>query len=178
VSSEHPADPHLMSVDELRRRRAELQSLDDAVSYVRRVAQGRADLARDALGRASDDRDPTPVYTRNDLQGELRDVLADRLLAADARPPRPAEDFSDHPLATELDELCAANGFGRLDRLTTGELERLVAALDTFERGVSARRKAVFDELDAITDELVDRYRDAESGFGDENEGEGEGEGR
>ena len=69
-----------MSLDELRRRRAELQSIDDAVSYVRRVAHGRADLARDAITRSSDDRDPTPVYARRDLHGELRDVLADRLL--------------------------------------------------------------------------------------------------
>jgi hypothetical protein len=162
VNGDDRVDPHLMSVDELRRRRAELQTLDDAVSYVRRVAQGRADVARDALGRASDDRDPTPVYTRDDLHGELRGVLADRLLGADARPPRPAEDFSDHPLAVELDQLSAVKGFGRLDQLTTAELEQLVAALDDFERDVSARRKAVFDELDAVTEELVDRYRIAE----------------
>ena len=120
MSDGDPTAPQAMPIDELRRRRAELQALDDAVSYVRRVAQGRADLARDAIGRSSDDRDPTPVYARRDLHGELRDVLADRLLGDEARPPRPAEDFSDHPLAVELDELCAANGFGRLDRLTRG----------------------------------------------------------
>jgi hypothetical protein len=160
MSDEGRIEPQLMSVDELRRRRAELQALADAVSYVRRVAQGRADLARDALGRVGDDRDPTPAHSPD----ELRDVLADRLLGDDARPPRPAEDFSDHPLAAELDELCAANGFGRLDRLTRTELEQLAAAIDTFERNVSVQRKAVFDELDAVTDELVDRYRIAESG--------------
>jgi hypothetical protein len=155
-------DPELMSVDELRRRRAELQALDDAVSYVRRVAHGRADLARDAIGRASDDRDPTPVYVRNDLHGELRDVLSDHLLGTETRPPRPAEDFSDHPLAGELDDLCAANGFGRLDQLSVAELDGLVAALDGFEREVSTRRKAIFDELDALTEELVVRYRAAQ----------------
>jgi hypothetical protein len=158
-----------MSIDELRRRRAELQALDDAVSYVRRVAQGRADLARDAVARSSDDGDPTPVYARRDLHGELRDVLADRLLGSDARPPRPAEDFSAHPLAVELDDLCAANGFSRLDRLTTGELERLVGALDQFERRISAQRRDVFAELDALTEELVARYRAAQPG-GDEED--------
>jgi len=43
--------PSELSFDELRRRRRELQERDDAVSYVRRVAQGRADLARAELAR-------------------------------------------------------------------------------------------------------------------------------
>jgi hypothetical protein len=90
-------------------------------------------------------------------------VLADRLLGDDARPPRPADDFSDHPLAVELDEICAANGFSRLDRLTRGELEHLVAALDAFEQRVSTQRKEVYDELDALTEELVVRYRAEQS---------------
>lgn len=150
-----------LSQDELRARRAELQGTDDAVSYVRRVAQGRADLARDALDRASDDGDPTPVYGRDDLRAGLRDVLADRLLAPGDRPPRPAEDFSDHPLSAELDALCAAGGYSRLDQLTRAQLTSLVEQLDVFEQRVSAQRRDVFGELDALTEELVNRYRDA-----------------
>jgi hypothetical protein len=158
---------------DLRARRAELQRIDDAVSYVRRVAQARADLARDALARSSDDGDPTPVYGREDLQAGLRAVLADRLLAAGDRPPRPADDFSDHPLSGELDALCATGGFSRLDQLNRSRLTALVDALDAFERQVSARRRAVYDELDALTDELVNRYRDATppGGYGDGSDG-------
>jgi hypothetical protein len=159
-----------LSLDELRARRAELQTVDDAVSYVRRVAQGRADLARDAMERSSDDGDPTPVYTRDDLQSGLRDVLADRLLAAGDRPPRPAEDFSDHPLNAELDALCAARGFSRLDQLNRAKLADLVAAIDEFEQRVSAQRRAVFAELDELTDELVNRYRDVASAAGTADE--------
>lgn len=154
-----PDDLTRLSFDDLRARRAGLQHIDDAVSYVRRVAQGRADLARDALDRSSDDGEPTPVYGRDDLQAGLRDVLADRLLAAGDRPPRPAEDFSDHPLNTELDALCAAHGFSRLDELTTPSLTILVEALDAFERRISAQRREVFGELDALTDEFVNRLR-------------------
>ena len=159
MSDADPTAPQAMPIDELRRRRGELQAIDDAVSYVRRVAHGRADLARDAIGRSSDDRDPTPVYARRDLHGELREVLADRLLGDEARPPRPVEDYSDHPLAVELDELSAANGFSHLDRLSRGELEQLIAALDGFEQRVSAQRRAVYDELDPLTEELVVRLR-------------------
>jgi len=84
-------------------------------------------------------------------------VLADRLLGGPGRPPRPTDDHSGHPLAIELDELCAARGFGRLRELDPAALGDLAAALDAFERQVSARRKDVFTELDALTDELVRR---------------------
>lgn len=146
-------------LNELRRRRDELQQLDDVVSYVRRLAQGRADLVRDALERYSDDGDPTPVYTRPDLRSGLRIVLSDRLLGAGDRPPRPAEDFSDHPLSAELDELCATNGYSRLDVLDLRQLESLLDALDAFERRVSAQRRELFAELDAVTEAIVEHYR-------------------
>lgn len=154
-------EPPLRPLAELRVRRDELQAVDDAVSYVRRVAQGRADLARDAMHRYSDDGDPTPVYIRPDLESGLRDVLSDRLLAGGDRPPRPAEDFSDHPLSAELDILCAEHGFSRLDVLDYGQLEDLVARLDAFEQQVSAQRRDVFAELDAVTDEIAEHYRTA-----------------
>jgi hypothetical protein len=122
------------------------------------------------MERSSDDGDPTPVYARDDLQSGLRDVLADRLLAAGDRPPRPAEDFSDHPLNAELDALCAARGFSRLDQLNRAKLADLVAAIDEFEQRVSAQRRAVFAELDELTDELVNRYRDVASAAGTADE--------
>lgn len=140
-------------VDGLRRRRQELQDREDAVSYVRRVAQGRADVARAELAHR---RGETAEGDRHD---ELRDVLSDRLLGGPSRPPRPIEDHSDHPRAVELDELCARHGFGRLPELDIDELTQLVAALDGFEHAVSAERQEVFRELDKVTDQFVAAYR-------------------
>lgn len=160
------------SLDELRERRDELQELEDAVSYVRRVAQGRADLVRDAMERYSDDGDPTPVYIRADLGADLRQVLADRLLAGGDRPPRPAEDFSDHPLSHELDRLCAEGGFNQLDVSTYAEMEALLARLDAFERRVSATRRELFTELEAVTDGIAERIRAALAGTGDQGAGD------
>jgi RsiG-like len=147
------SDPGALDLTQLRARRRELQQLDDAVSYVRRVAQGRADLARAELARRSGGE---PAELTDDLRG----VLADRLLAGSDRPPRPAEDFSEHPRAVELDRLCAKLGFGRLPELAPDELAALAAALDDFERRVSAERHDVFARLDELTDELVRRYRE------------------
>lgn len=141
-----------VTLDELRERRRVLQQLEDAVSYVRRVAQGRADLARAELARRGGD---SP-----ELADDLPHVLGDRLLGTSDRPPRPADDFSDHPRNEELDRLCAARGFGRLPELEDTAVAELAAALDTFESEVSEERRHVFAELDDLSEELVRRYRE------------------
>ena len=159
-------DPTALDLDQLRARRLELQQLDDVVSYVRRVAQARADLARSELDRRSGG-------DAAELTNDLRGVLSDRLLAGSDRPPRPAEDFSGHPRAIELDRLCAEHGFGRLSELDPDELAALVAALDDFEQRVSAERRDFFARLDELTEELVRRYReDGVAGAVSEDAGE------
>jgi hypothetical protein len=146
-------DSGALSLDELRERRRSLQQLDDAVSYVRRVAQGRADLARAELARRG-------TGGTTELTADLRAVLGDRLLGASGRPPRPAEDFSDHPRSEELDRLCAERGFSRLAELEDQAVVELAAALDAFEGEVSSERHQVFAQLDDLSEELVRRYRE------------------
>lgn len=143
--------------DELRARRHELQTLDDAVSYVRRVAQARIDVARSELARR-DRADPA------EITDDLRDILSDRLLGGPGRPPRPVEDFSEDAHAVTLDQLSADHGFGRLSELDADAITKLIDALGAFERDISAERQQVFTELDALTDELVGRYREQHSG--------------
>jgi hypothetical protein len=148
------SDDHLshLSLEELRARRRELQHVDDAVSYVRRVAQGRADLARAELARRQSGDAP-------ELTDELRHVLGDRLLGPSDRPPRPAEDFSGDTRAEALDRLCAEHGFSRLAELEDRAVAELAGALDAFEGAVSSERHEVFAELDDLSEELVRRYR-------------------
>lgn len=141
-----------MELEELRRRRRELQAEDDAVSYVRRVAQGRADLTRAELARRTSV-DVAPAE-------HVRDVLSDRLLGASGRPPRPVEDWSGHPRAEALDQLCAEHGFGQLLELDADRLAALANALDQFEATISAERRQVEAELDTLSDELVEVYRE------------------
>ena len=109
---------------------------------------------------------PTPA----DLTDDLPNVLGDRLLGESGRPPRPADDFSEHPRSAELDQLCADHGFGRLAELDGPALVELASALEAFERRVSSERREVFAELDDLTDELVRRYREQNAG-GDDDDG-------
>jgi len=150
-------DPSSLSLEELRALRNELQGEDDVVSYVRRVAQARVDLVRAEMHR----RERGEEY--EDLSSELRVVLSTHLTGGPARPPRPVENLDDNELSDALDRVCAEHGFSRLDELTQDELENLERELSAFERKVSDDRRARFDKLDALSAELVRRYRDGEA---------------
>ena len=91
-------DPRQLTLVELRALRAKLQNDDDAVSYVRRLAQARLDLLQ-AEKRRRTEGDP------HQLSDELSNILSAHLTGGVPRPPRPAEDFSSHPLAEQFDAL-------------------------------------------------------------------------
>lgn len=149
------ADPASMPLPELRALRAELQHADDAVSYVRRLAQARLDLARAERRHRSQGGD--------DISEELPAILGSHLTGGPPRPPRPAEDASGHPLAIELEELCSRLGATHLDALSDDELATLITELDQFEQMRSSERKELFGRIDALSAELVRRYRDGEA---------------
>lgn len=153
-----------LDLDELRAERARLQSEEHAVSYVRRLVQGRLDLVR-AEGRSR------AAGGHLDVSEDLSSVLGNRVLSGgasatgdvtlgSARPPRETTVPVDHPLVHDLDDRCERLGLQRLDELTDAELAELESELDTFEHACSAERHALFERIDALTAELVRRYRD------------------
>jgi hypothetical protein len=141
-----------LPLGELRARRAELNAAEDEVSYTRRVAQTRVDLVR---RRLADDGVP--------LADALRDVLDHQAMSASPRPPRDTSAHETSPRAQELDTLCARYGFSRLDELDGDELERLASEIEGFEQRISGERRRLFDEIDALTEELVRRYREGDA---------------
>jgi|SRR6478609_6085755 hypothetical protein len=157
VNADEVLDPRALSLDELRSLRNRLQVEDDEVSYVRRVAQARVDLVRAEQHR----RDRGEVS--DDLSSELRVVLSTHLTGGSPRPPRPVDHVADNPLSDELDGVCAENGFGHLEDLTPTELTDLEHHLTAFERRVSDDRRDRYDRLDALSAELVRRYREGEA---------------
>jgi hypothetical protein len=150
-------DPQSLSLDGLRTLRAELQQEDDVVSYVRRVAQARVDLVRAEKHR----RDRGDAH--DDLSSELRVVLSSHLTGDAPRPPRPVENLDDHALSDELETVCTEYGFSRIEELLPSELEALEDQLTSFERRVSDDRRERYERLDALSAELVRRYREGEA---------------
>jgi hypothetical protein len=150
-------DPTLLPLDELRSLRASLQHDDDAVSYVRRLAQARLDLLAAEIRRRDRHADPAVITS------ELPVILGSHLTGGPARPPRPAEDASDHPLALQLEDMWNEHGGSDLPSLDDDELIALRSELRIFEQSRSKERKELFTRIDALSAELVRRYREGEA---------------
>ncbi len=150
-------DPRQLSLVELRALRAKLQNDDDAVSYVRRLAQARLDLVQAEKRRRVDGGEP------HNLSDELSTILSTHLTGGAPRPPRPAEDFSSHPLAEQFDALANRSGDHDLTSLSTEEISRYADALFEFEQARSQERRDLFARIDQLSAELVRRYRDGEA---------------
>ncbi len=150
-------DPTLLPLDELRSMRASLQHDDDAVSYVRRLAQARLDLIDAEMRRRDRHADPAVITS------ELPVILGSHLTGGPARPPRPAEDASDHPLALELEHMWNEHGGSDLPSLDDDEVVALRSELRIFEQVRSKERQELFTRIDALSAELVRRYREGEA---------------
>jgi hypothetical protein len=149
-------DPASLSLDDLRTLRAQRQADDDVISYVRRLVQGRLDLVLAEQKRRQSGNDRS-------VSEDLPAILGRHLNSGPARPPRPTDDASDHPLAIELEELCNSLGANHVTELSDTELAALSDALEAFEHTRSSERRELFVELDALSAELVRRYRDGEA---------------
>ncbi len=149
-------DPSELSLVDLRARRSELQLEDDAVSYVRRLVQARLDMV-------AEERKLRITGGHVNMAEDLPAILGRQLTGGPARPPRPTDDASGHPLAIQLDELCSELGADRIADLTDEELTAVSSGLQTFERARSLERQELFTRLDALSAELVRRYRDGEA---------------
>lgn len=144
-----------LSLVEIRQQRNDLQAQEDAVSFVRRMAQGRLDIAKDELRRRTDN---TPLSTN--VTGNLAGIFGQEHGGGSARPPRETDVSPDHALVRELERLCEDIGFGSLRTLDNESLNQIIGSLSAFESQRSAERRELFDQIDALTVELVRRYKD------------------
>jgi hypothetical protein len=66
-------------------------------------------------------------------------------------------------LLTEFDALCDQLGFDNMADLDDAGLQALESGLKAFESTQSEIRRQLFDRIDALTAELVRRYRDGDA---------------
>jgi len=150
------SDATHLPLSDLRAQRNALQRQEDAVSFVRRLTQGRIDLVLDEERRRAT-KAPAPSGT---LTERLANVFGQEHGGGSARPPRETDVPADHPLLVQLDELCEEFSFENLESLTDADISALRDALTLFEQSCSQQRHQMFEQIDALTAELVARLRD------------------
>jgi len=156
VSVETLAEVTSLPTPELRRLRNLCEEAEEGVSYARRLLQGRLDILRAAL----DARDEPAA---DDLLSSLPRILSDPGGHADAtharatrvRVPPDADRY-----AAALDGVLAEDEADGLEERSLDDLERLVDRLGSYEHALSARRRALFERIDALRAELAARYKD------------------
>ena len=153
------ADEQLTLAD-IRAQRNALQGEEDAISFVRRLAQGRLDLVQDEQRRRSSG-SQQPVGSLTD---RLADVFGQQHGGGSARPPRETNVPADHPLVLELDQLCEHYQFESMENIDDKSLDELAGALGMFEKSCSGQRHDLFEKIDALTAELVRRVREGGAG--------------
>lgn len=145
-----------LPTSELRTRRAACEEAEEGVSYARRLLQGRLDLlraelaGRDGRGAASLLDALPSILAGDESHGDPLKARATRL-----RVP-PSADAHAEALDAIADEATLLDP--RL--LDLDELAALVEALNEHERQLSTLRRALFERIDALRDELAARYKD------------------
>lgn len=158
------ADLTALPMEQVRAMRTECQGLENALSYVRRVAQGRLDIVGAELARRRAGGDPADL---SELIGRLPDILADRTQSsspANARPPLDfAGDASGEEYSAEIDAIFSPTDMGSLTALDDAHLTEARERLAEYEKLTSGRRHVLHDLLDQLQAEITRRYRTGEA---------------
>ena len=154
-------DVKTLPMEELRRRRAEGQELEVAVSYQRRIAQGRLDIVAAEQRRRVQGEQPVD---HDHLVQQLSGILADRTHAPGVgRLPQLMAPAPGELDTSELDAVAGPGLLGRLPQLDDARLARLVEDLSAHEAELSARRRTLHERIDALQTEITRRYRTGEA---------------
>jgi hypothetical protein len=148
-----------LTIEAVRERRGACQALESQLSYVRRLAQGRLDIVAHEITRRRDG-----VVDEDVIEGLIAS-LADRITAP-GKGHLPA-DFApadvDPELVHGLDAIASPALLSDPKAMTDAELRSAADGLEAYEREVSAKRRAMFDRIDALQAEVVRRYQTGEA---------------
>ncbi len=153
-------------MDELRAMRARCQSLENSLSYVRRLIQGRLDIVGGELQRRREGGDTGDT---GDLIGRLPDILSEGSRVHDGPGAvRPPQSMEPDPVVTaalerRLDETVSTEALGRAAALSDGELDVALHALNELEDEVSAARRSIHQVIDTLQAEVTRRYKTGEA---------------
>ncbi|MFA9432348.1 AmfC protein [Egicoccus sp. AB-alg2] len=171
------ADDYLDGLDawptaDVRAARAACEAEEEAVSYARRLTQGRLDILRDELERrhAGDGDGRGGDHRAGDVLARLPAILAAdqppsdpaRARATRLRVPAGAEAYE-----AEIEALVGEGFLGDLPGRSTDEVADAVERLAAYEHELSTARRRLFERIDRLRDELARRYKDGSAAVRD-----------
>jgi hypothetical protein len=152
------------SLESVRAMRGECHDVEHALSYVRRLAQGRLDIVAAELERRAAGGDPADLSA---LVGRLPEILADHYEPGPSAAARPPQDVSAPDAADAyvllLDAIVSLDGITSLSSCSDTELVELRDRLATFETELSGYRRHVHDVIDVLQADITRRYRTGEA---------------
>ena len=162
LSPDYLGDLESREMTEVRAMRAECQTVETALSYLRRLVQGRLDIVGVELQRRRDGGDPRDL---TNLISQLPEILSDRTRSPGfgRLPQLLAPGEIDADLAAKLDEIVGGNDVHSLPDLSDEAVDEIRAGLESFEHEVSHQRRELFDRIDALQAEVTRRYRTGEA---------------
>jgi len=148
-------------LDEVRAMRDECNDAGTAVSYLRRVAQGRLDIVHTYLVGAAGDDAPDLAH----LVERLPDIIG----SGPPRPPGPGRlpaqmspDMGREDLTASIDKVLDGARIGELPTMGREELQGIADALSEIEAGISDDRRTLHGRIDTLQAEIVKRYKSGE----------------
>ncbi len=149
-------------IDRIRSMRAECTDLENGVSFVRRLAQGRHDLLVEETSR----REAGGGGDLGDLVDRLPELLSDGVRGPGSgrveRELDPPESIVG-PLTMELDKVVGPSVITAIAELGNDELSAAVIALRRFEDDLSTSRRTLHSAIDSLNHELGRRIAAGES---------------
>ena len=158
------SDPEYLSgisdlpIEELRQRRAECSSVEEELSYARRLLQGKLDiLSHEIKGRAEGGQ-----TSFESLIAKLPTILADEDSTSVGRHMNVVLPKNFEKQRREVERIASESIFAKLPELGPEELEDLATRLTECETQISEERRTVQDVLDVLNSEVVRRYREGQ----------------
>jgi hypothetical protein len=148
-----------LSLDEVRAKRRECQEVELALSYERRLVQGRLDIVGAEIRRRSGGDEDLHV-----LVEDLKDILAERVRSpGPGRLPSVMAPALDDALVAEVESSTDSDRMASLGQLDDDGLHSLAEDLGQLEHRLSDQRRQVHERIDATQAEVVRRYKEGEA---------------
>lgn len=168
LAPDFTSDLDSLSLEELRARRAEADQEEVDLSYLRRMLQGRSDLAQAELARRAEPKTGAAQSGAPESDAEVVSRIT-AALTEEGQDRSPAQGLGRHRAVEpsrvgetrrQGESLLAVSGMSDPATLDEAALRAVLGQLVDEEHEVSATRKQVQAILDTLSAEVTRRYRD------------------